>query len=385
MQLSMAADKIAVCITEDWFALSHFKPLLRSLKSVAREVVVITRTSGRQDELAALGVRVVAFDYLRSSTGVIDTVATVRRLATLLKEERPDAVHLIALKPIVLGALALVGRRDLPIGVHLTGLGLLSIASGPKQRAVRRVALSVVGRLLVRPRAHLFVENEDDLAMLRRDAADPGPRVTVLGGAGVDPDRFAMTPLPGHEPPVIAYVGRMVKSKGVDVLVEAMRLLQTRGVAACVDLYGMIDRDNPEAISAARIAAWQDAGLCRWHGHVDDIAGVWRGADVFVMATLGGEGMPRAMLEAAAIGRPLVVTDVPGCRQFVRDGIEGFVVQPGDARALAGALHRLASDAGLRRTMADAARARVLDGYTEAHLEAAVAAAYRRMLAGAVV
>ena len=379
-----AGAKVVVCVTEDWFALSHFKPLIRALVAITREVVVVTRSSGRIDEIAALGARTIEFDFQRSSLNPLSQAVAVRKLTQLLRAERPDAVHLIALKPIVLGGLAARRAGVTHVGVHMTGLGLLAVQTSPKAAIVRRIALTVTGMLLRRPSTHLFVENRDDLAYLRRAAADPGARVTILGGAGVDPEHFVAQPRPGTYDalgrPIAAYVGRMIMTKGVDIVMAAQGLLAARGVALGFELYGKIDADNPEAITREQIAAWERDGRARWFGHIEDVREVWKRADICVMAPRGGEGLPRALLEAAASARPLVVTDVPGCREFVRNGIEGFVVPPDNPAALADALETLLLDRRLRDRMGTAARQRVLDGFTEGHVMAAVQQAYRQML-----
>ena len=182
--------------------------------------------------------------------------------------------------------------------------------------------------------------------------------------------------------PVAAFVGRMIKSKGVDVLVEAQRRLAARGVALEVALYGKSDADNPEAVPEGELKGWARGGGVRWHGHVADIEAVWRAADIAVLPAITREGMPRAVLEAAASARPVVVTDVPGCRHFVRRGVEGFVVPPGDPERLAAALAELAGDAALRARLGAAARARVLAGFTTAHVMEGVRGAYRGMMGG---
>ncbi len=377
----MIFDKILIGVTEDWFALSHFQPLIRALREVSREVVVATRSSGCLAEVEALGCRIVPFDFRRSSLNPIVEADTIRRFAAVLRAERPDAVHLIALKPITLGAAAIIlAPTPVPaVGVHLTGLGLLALADRPRSRAMRAIALRMTRSLLQRPRSQLFIENPDDLQALVTAGADPGARVTILGGAGVDPAHFTSLAMPADAPLVAAYVGRMIHSKGVGDLVEAVRHLRGEGVAVRLDLHGRIDTDNPEAISHTEMTRWQSEGLVQWHGHTSDVRSVWRHAGLFVMATRGGEGLPRALLEAAACARPSIVTDVPGCRHFVRDGVDGLVVPANDPIRFAGALARLAKDHALRAAMGAAARERVLAGYTEAHVVDAIVAGYREL------
>lgn len=367
--------RLALCVTEDWFVLSHFKPLIRALKVVADEVVVITRDSGRAHEIAAMGVRLVPFDFERQSTHPVRVPMTALRLRQVLAEEKPDAVHLVALKPIVLGALAFATLRTPRVGIHVTGLGLIAAAQSKRKTAMLTTARAVIRRMMSSPTAHLFVENEDDLGLLVDETTTQSSRVTVLGGAGVDPEYFAPMPLPPGQP-ALGYVGRLIASKGVDVLIDAMRILRKAGHTMPLHLYGMIDSDNPEAISEASIRAWERDRLAIWHGHTSDVREVWRTAAIAVVPSRGGEGLPRSLLEAAACGRPVVVTDVPGCRRFARDGVEGRVVPPGDGQALAEAIEALIRSRDLCADMGARAAARVLEGYTEAAVERDVIRAY---------
>lgn len=375
--------KVLVGCTEDWFTLSHFQPLLRRLRRLAHDVVVVTRSSGRMGEIEALGCRTIDFDYVRNSMNPIREARTVRRLASIIAAERPDVVHLIAMKPIVLGGLATARQRPRHTLVHMTGLGFLSVASSATARAARYAALHVIRATLRREGSWLLVENPADLTFMESGGVSTNGRVTLLGGAGIDPTVFRPPDDLRNAVPVAAYIARMIRSKGVDVLMDAADRLAQRGVALEVELYGDTDEGNPEAVPAAALAAWANGKTRRYMGFTRDVAAVWRHADIFVLPTLGGEGMPRALLEAASCARAIVVTNVPGCRHFVTDGVEGLVVPPGDAAALAEALEKLAKDASLRDRLGRAARERVLSGYTEGHVEAGIERAYRAMLSGA--
>ena len=381
--------KVMVCVTEDWFALSHFQPLIRRLCRLATDVVVVCRSSGRLAEIERLGTRTIDLDYNRSSMNPVREMRTARRLAALIRLERPDVVHLIAMKPIVLGGLALAQAAASHAVVHMTGLGFLAISDTAKARLARQVALTIIRRVIARPGSWLLVENPEDLAFLEGGGVAPGHRVTMLGGAGIDPAAYASEPAAGpaaaNAIPVAAFVGRMIRSKGVGVLMEAAQLLQARQVPLSIELYGETDDGNPEAIPKATLNTWSDGQRTRYMGFTRDVAAVWRRADIFVLPALSREGMPRALLEAAASGRPIVVTDVPGCRHFVQDGVEGYIVPPGNAQALADALERLARDPELRLRLGAAARAKVLSGYTEAHVENGIESAYRTLVTGAAI
>ncbi len=371
--------KILVCITEDWFALSHFKPLMRTLVEFADEVVVVARSSGRMGEIEALGCRTVDFDFRRSSLRPVAQADVVRRLSRLIAAERPDVVHAIAMQMLVIASMA---TRISPVShtvLHLTGLGFVGISKGRAARLIRPMALHLLAATLRRPGSWLLAENPDDVAFLRDGGANPGERLTVLGGAGIDEAEFPAQPLPGNAVPVAAFVGRMIRSKGVDVLVEAQRMLAARGIPLDVSLYGKTDDDNPEGVPRDEIEGWTRQGGVTWHGHVSDIRDVWARSDIAVLPAITREGLPRSVLEAAASARPLIVTDVPGCRHVVRRDLDGLIVPPGDPAALAEALARLGGDAALRARMGASARERVLSGFTISHVTAGIREAYGRL------
>jgi glycosyltransferase involved in cell wall biosynthesis len=371
--------RIMLCVTEDWFVLSHFQPLIRVLVALANDVIVMARSSGRHVEIEALGARYENFDYKRGTANPVQECLTARALAARIRHHKPDALHLIAMKPILIGGLAQRLAPVLHTVVHMTGLGFMGVMQTAKMRAFRWVLQRHVASIMKNSGNWLMIENPDDLAFLEAGGARAPGRNTILGGAGIDPVGFPAHVPPSNTIPTAAYVGRMIRSKGVDVLMDAARILNQRASPLRIDLYGPSDIDNPEAIPPTELQQWTAEGVGRWHGPTRDVAAVWRGSDIYIMPTLGGEGLPRSLLEAAASARPVIVTDVPGCHSFVRDGVEGLVVPPNDARALADALERLAADPDLRRRMGQAARARVLDGYTIPQVSAQYEASYRAM------
>jgi glycosyltransferase involved in cell wall biosynthesis len=230
------------------------------------------------------------------------------------------------------------------------------------------------------PGVRFLFENPHDARALRLDPADR-TKVRLVGGAGIDPDALRPSPLPAGPPLKVALVARMLWSKGVDLAVEAVRRARVAGADVSLDIFGAPDPSNPKAFTQDRLEAWSREEGISWRGPTRDIAGVWAEHHVGCLPSRGGEGLPRTLLETAACGRAMLTTAVPGCGDFVRDGIEGLVVPPDDAPALAEALVRLAADPALVARMGEAARARVLDGYTEAQVGAAVVGLYRDMLA----
>lgn len=371
--------RVLLVATEDWFVASHFKPLVRAIVGLGLPVTVAARFDKHETTIRELGAATRALDLRRGGFNPIADIGGFVRLLRVLWAVRPDIVHAIALKPAFLSALAFQLSPARALVLHPTGVGVIGTEQRGGTRMIAGAIMALLRAMSRRARVWVVAENPDDLAAFSSPAARAAGRVTLLGGAGVDPDHFTALPPPDTSPVTAAFVGRMVWSKGVDRLVEAQQVLRARDRPLDLLLCGAPDPSNPRAIDVEQLARWRQLAGVHWLGHVDDPRTIWARAAIAVVPSRGGEGLPRALLEAAASARPLVVTDVPGCRDFVRQGIEGLIVPPDDAAALADALAMLAGDAGLRTRMGAAARARLLAGYTEADVMAKVAATYRAL------
>lgn len=377
---SELARKVVVLVPDDVYALSHCRALLGALTELVRQVSVIARASGRASEIEALGAGLVDFDCGTARRNPAHMARTAWRLANALEAEAPDAVHIVGLDLAVLGCLALKLVAVKRVVVHLPDVGLLNPGAGGATRLYRAGALRLVASLLRKPTSFLLVEDAADLAHLRASGAEPGARVAVLGGCGIDTDVYPVLPPAQGEMPVAAFVGPLVKGSGVDVLMQAFDRVWARGVHLRLDLVG--EASDAGDIAPADVAQWRLHPGVRSEGEAADVREVWRRAEVFVLPARVQQGIPRTLLEAAACGRALIVSDVAGVRSFVRYGVEGLIVPPNDVAALADALERLARDGELRARMGQAARLRVLQGFTEAHVKEALKGVYLSLLGG---
>jgi glycosyltransferase involved in cell wall biosynthesis len=370
--------KLLYLVTEDWYFCSHRLPIARAARDSGAEVVVATRVGEHAAAIEAEGFRLVPLAWRRGGASPLGELAALWQVYRLYRRERPDLAHHVAMKPTLHGgvAAALVG---LPVVVNaLTGLGYLFIGGGWKARLLGPIARGVLRFVLSRPNAHLVMQNPDDLELLRRRGLLRHDRVVLIRGSGVDTEQFRPMPEPSGVP-VAVLVGRMLTDKGVHELVGAARLLRERGVPLEVRLVGPPDPHNPASIPPATLQGWHDQGLVHWLGPQADMAAVWREAHIAVLPSYR-EGLPKALLEAAACGRPLVATDVPGCREVVHDGETGLVVPVRDAVALADALQRLAGDTTLRQRLGANARLLAEQAFAEPTVVRETLRLYARLL-----
>ena len=260
-------------VTEDWFFRSHFLPMAWRARDDGWRVVIAARLGPAADDLRAEGFETVPLGAMRGG-GPVALIAMVQRLRALVRDLRPGIVHLISLKPVVVGGLALTGNRDVATVLAVTGLGFLGTARSAGARLGLRLARWYLRRLGRRPRAAVLLENTSDRAWLWPEGTDELPVAPViLPGAGVDPDRFEALPEPAPPPVKVGLVARMLWSKGIDVAVAAVDTLKSRGIAVELDLFGAPDDDNPRAFSRAQLTAFSAPGGVAWHGATADVAG----------------------------------------------------------------------------------------------------------------
>jgi glycosyltransferase involved in cell wall biosynthesis len=292
--------------------------------------------------------------FARRRTNPLAEIGTIQEIARHYRALKPDIVHHVALKPTLYGSMAAryVGVRNIvnaPVG-----MGFVFTSDSAKSRTLRPVVTAAL-RVLLNPRGSKIVfENRDDRReFIARGAAREADSV-VIRGAGIDIATFAPSPEP--PPPItVVLVARMLWDKGVGEFVGAARALRSPNRRFL--LAGTGDPQNPESISEDELRSWHDEGIVEWLGHRTDIPAVLAHAHIACLPSYR-EGLPKSLLEALAAGLPVVTTDVPGCRETVTDGVNGLLVPPRDANALAAALWTLIEDADLRRQFGAAGRQR---------------------------
>jgi glycosyltransferase involved in cell wall biosynthesis len=359
--------RILYLVSEDWYFCSHRLPIARAARNAGAEILVATSVANHGSAIEGEGFRLLPVKIERSGLNALADLSTLWSLIRLYRHERPDIVHHVALKPVLYGSLA-AWIAGVPIVINaLAGLGFLFISDGNLASLLRPVVRFAFRILFNRKNSRLILQNSDDVLLFLDHIGIQASRIDMIRGSGVDIIRYQPTPEPdvSSEHPVVALcVTRMLWDKGIGELVAAARLLKTRGVAITVRLVGPSDR-NPAAIDVATLDGWRREGIVDVAGPSEDIPDEYARAHIAVLPSYR-EGLPKSLLEAAAAGRPIVSSDVPGCREICREGQTGFLVPAHSIELLAEKLAVLASDAELRHKMGAAARKAVEEEFSEA-------------------
>jgi glycosyltransferase involved in cell wall biosynthesis len=366
-------------VTEDWYFWSHRVDLARAARSGGYRVLLATRFTAHRARIEALGIECFDLPFERSLRHPQRDLRLLFALNALIGRERPGLVHLVALKPILLASLALCVHPRVRFVHALTGMGYLFSSSDGLARRIQRCVRPVLKFLLSRPNSHAIVQNDDDLRLLGDElGVETKSSATLIRGAGVDLERYQPSPLPDTRAPVVLLPARMLRDKGIAEFIAAAALVRARWPAARFVLVGGIDPDNPAAYSQGELlSAIADTGV-EWWGHREDMREAYAQASIVCLPSYR-EGLPKALLEAAASARPLVATDVPGCRDICRPDVSGLLVPARDAVALAGAIETLLASEDLRARLAAGARALVEREFSSARVHAATLALYARL------
>jgi glycosyltransferase involved in cell wall biosynthesis len=370
--------KILYLVSEDWYFVSHRLPMARAAKRAGYDVHVATNVDECGAQIEQEGLVLHPVHWRRGTLNPFRLLAAVQETRRIYKQVRPDLVHHVALVPSLIGSLAALGLPIVRLNA-LAGLGFAFTSDTAKARMVRPMASLLLGWLFKRPGTSVLVQNPDDYAVVSALGV-PKAAIAVIPGSGVETD--ALTPMPEPSGPfTVGFVGRLLDDKGVRTLVRAHELLIGRGKPVRTLLAGEPDPSNPASIPDQVLDGWRRLPNLQLLGHVDDIRSIWGQAHVAILPSRR-EGLPKSLLEAAACGRPLIATDVPGCREIARHGINALLVPADDSEALAQAIETLSKDPDLRARFGSASREIAVTEYSSARIGQEITALYSRLLDG---
>jgi glycosyltransferase involved in cell wall biosynthesis len=374
-----SGPKLIFLVAEDWYFWSHRLPVARAALQHGYDVAVATRAVNYGQRIQDEGFRLIPLRMVRESYSPFNEFRTIRQVRQVYKAENPDIVHHVGIKPILYGSIAALGQSNLHVVNAFAGLGYLGASSTLKARVLRSGIFFAFRCLLNRPNYRVLLQNQEDRQLMIDGLGVSPDKLTVIRGSGVDLSRFQPTDEPDGIP-IVLLGSRMLWIKGIGEFVEAADLLRKRGVKARFVLAGDTDVSNPSCVPRAQLLEWQSSGAVEWWGHQDDMPKVFQQASLVVLPSHGGEGVPKALLEAAASARAIVTTDVPGCRDIVRRGINGILTPPGEPAALADAIEQLLQDPGRRHQMAARSREIAANDFSQEAVISQTMEMYRRLL-----
>lgn len=373
--------RLLYLITEDWYFWSHRLDLARAAREAGYDVIVATRVTDHGERIRGEGFQLEPLEMVRRSRNPFREVIAVAELVRLYRRVKPDVVHHVAMKPILYGSLAAWLTRVPSVINAFAGLGYAFMDE--RNRLLRWCVKTALRTVLRLGHSVVLVQNHDDRDQLVGGGVVSASRTRIIAGSGIDVALYSVQPQPSGIP-IVVLPARMLWDKGVGEFVEAAGRLKRKGVQARFILVGRRDEHNPAAIPESRLKEWGQEGVVEWWGHREDMPAVYAAAMLVVLPSYR-EGLPKVLLEAAACGKAIVATDVPGCREIVRDRFNGLLVAPRDSTALAAAIEELLSDQALREVMGQRSRPRVLAEWSGPRITEQVLGLYRDMVTASAI
>lgn len=347
--------KIFFVFSIDYQLISHRRKLIEAVLKAGNDVTVVAQDTGYADAIRQMGCKFINLPINRVGTNIREELKTYRFLKKLYRKEKPDIIHHVSLKVALWGGLA--AKR---VGAHgvvnaINGLGVF-FGTGKADTWVKKVFLKIVAYANRRENALTIFQNDSDKSFFVGHGAIKEEQCRYIKGSGVDLSEFAYVPEPEDEVLNVIFTSRMVEEKGVTDIVDAALMLKDKYEGRVRFLLCGLLETNPKAISKAYLDEMCDGNYIKYMGHCDNIKEVLRASSVVLLPSYYREGVPKSLIEATAIGRPIITTDWVGCRETVDDGVNGFLIPPKCPEQLAEKLSLLLDDKDLRMRMGRASR-----------------------------
>lgn len=368
-------------INVDWYFDLHWLQRALATRDSGAQVHIIMGVSDSEisQRFTAYGFICHAWQIDRKSVNPIINLTGLYDLYKLLKKISPDIIHAITIKPnICVGLLGFF--ISVPYVLSVTGTGIIFSGKSLAVKWVRPIVRTLYKLSTNRKNCRMIFENwEDSDYFVETGLCHKDQAVTILG-AGVNTELFKASDENIDQVPKILFAARLLWDKGLGDLVEAGKLLREKGLDFSIEVAGIVDQSTLSAIDENTIKDWADSGLIRWLGTEKNMPALIAKANIVVLPTFYGEGVPRILIEAASCSRVIITTDMPGCREITRDGINGILVPPRDVAALADALAKLITDPPMRIQMGQRGRSIAEKEFSEERVIAETLQLYKELL-----
>ena len=346
--------KLIIVVSEDRSFWSHRLSLAQSAIEAGFNVTLLTKVNKLEKKIKEKGINVINIDFVRSAKSPLIDLLNIIKLICIFRKEKPDLIHNVALKTILIGSLAALFSRNAVVVNAFTGLGYV-FSSNQFQAKVIRLFIKPVFRLVMRRRNYWTIfQNPDDLNLFNDLGLIEPDRSMLIRGSGVNTSEFSQI-IDTNEIPVVMLASRMLWDKGVSEFIGAAKRLREENIKAKFVIVGDIDKENPMSIPVTTIKQWVSEGYIDWEGHSNSMPEILSSASIVCLPSYR-EGLPKVLLEAAAVGRPLIATDVPGCREIVKNGENGILVKLKNIDSLYNAIKLLVLNKEMRQLMGECSR-----------------------------
>ncbi len=362
------------------FFLSHRLQLAQAALRAGFEIHVGGPDDQGEGLLAPYGFRFYPLPMTRGKVSPIQEVRAFLRITRLLASLKPDLLHAITFRPVVYGGAAAFLRGNSRCIFSFTGLGHSFSQSGLRASFARAVIFTASRFAMRHKMSRTIFQNPDDLNEFVGAGVVRKKKCVLIRGSGVNLDSFKPRSESEGDPPLVILASRLLWEKGIQEFVEAARRLKAEGVQATFALVGKPDLANPSAIQMETINQWENDRVIQWWGYRKDMNDVFAQCSLVCLPSYYREGVPKVLLEAAASGRPIITTDSPGCREIVRNGVNGLLVPPRDVDSLVVAMRKLLADPRLRMAMGKKGREIVAKEFSEDIVISSTLAVYREVL-----
>ena len=344
--------KLLYFITEDWYFCSHRLPHAIVANKAGFDVVVICNIAKHLNKIKKHGLRVIPIQLTRRSINPIRELFLLLKLTSIYRKEKPDIVQHVAIKPIIYGTIAAKLSGITAIFNSIVGLGYIFISKNILANILKPIIKLALKWSLNQKNSFTILQNEDDKKFLRKKKIIGLKRLQIIPGSGVNTKQFSYSPEPKttHKAPLIVCVSRMLWDKGINELVKATKKLKERNINFKMALIGKPDPENPASIPLSQIQKWEKMKLIEYWGYVENIEQVYRKCHIVILPSYR-EGMPKSLLEAASASRPIITTNVPGCREVVKNQINGILVKVKTVNPLATSMKKLIKNKSIREKM----------------------------------
>ena len=355
--------KILFIVSEDWYFVSHRLHLATTAINNGYEVTLLSRVSKHQEFIRSLGIKTINWPLERRSLNPLRELISIYHIVHKVRSLKPNLVHAVGMKPIVYTGLSKLFFSVDGIVLALGGLGFIFRSSRASAKFIRVFVIPIFRLMLLNSNIRLIIQNRDDGQILENMNIAKREKIRLIRGAGVSVKDFFPKNVQ-NEIPLVILPARMLWDKGVEDFVNCAQRFYSNKASVRFALIGNPDPQNPESIPDAQLKQWVESGIVEWWGNQDNMLKIYHMADIVCFPSYH-EGFPKALLEAASCELPIVSYDVSGCREIVKDNVNGFLVPFKDENALFIAVLELLENPKLRSKFGKMGRKMVMEEFTQ--------------------